>query len=423
MRPGRITAALWTATLASAMTPAFAGAQEVAITAQAVAAHGEFLTQAPAPPVQGALCLVDSGVDVNPDTEPILAGRESLFGGTVDDVTSYHHGTYVAMVAGAAANGWGMVGAWPRLRVLSVRALPEGSEHLSGDAYRAGILRCVEAKTTRVADVRVVELAIGGPPAGRTTAELAQMSEAVAYARQNGIVVVSAVGNDAGPVNAPASVPGVIGVGAVGRDGVLCGFSSRGPDLDIAALGCDMDVAAIPSGAAGSGQSTSLASAYIAGAIGGLRSYRPDLTIAQTEDLLGLSAAATGTVRMVDVSAAFRAAGLSAIVDAYRPVMPVSAPPVSPAPAPRTCDRRVRVCSSPRVIRHSRRGRRVVIRLASVPKGVRVLVRVNGRRRLRTRSRTIRIQANRSQTISIRFVAPRRRPSDPVVIRPSKERR
>src|SRR3954451_6428188 len=101
-------------------------AAEMAITAQAVAAHGEFLTQVPVPTTQGVLCLVDSGVDINADTEPILLGRESVFDGTVDDVTSYHHGTYVAMVAGAAANGWGMVGAWPHLRVLSVRALPEG---------------------------------------------------------------------------------------------------------------------------------------------------------------------------------------------------------------------------------------------------------------------------------------------------------
>ncbi len=110
---------------------AAARAAELTITAQAVAAHGEFLTQAPAPPTPGVLCLVDSGVDVNPDTQAILVARESVFGGTLDDVTAYHHGTYVAMVAGAAANSWGMIGAWPQLKVLSVRALAEGSEHLA----------------------------------------------------------------------------------------------------------------------------------------------------------------------------------------------------------------------------------------------------------------------------------------------------
>ena len=133
----------------AAAAPAPAGAQELTLTAQAVAAHAEFLTQAPPPPVQGVLCLVDSGVDLNPDTEPNLVGRESVFDGTLDDVTPYHHGTYVAMVAGAAANGWGMVGAWPHLKILSIRALPENSEHMAGDAYRAGILRCVRGQEQR----------------------------------------------------------------------------------------------------------------------------------------------------------------------------------------------------------------------------------------------------------------------------------
>ncbi len=230
-----------------------ARAAELTITAQAVAAHGEFLTQAPPPPTQGVLCLVDSGVDVNPDTEPILVGRESIHGGTTDDVTGYHHGTYVAMVAGAAANGWGMVGAWPQLRVLSVRVLPEGSEHLSADAYRAGIFRCVQAKTVRGVDVRAVELALGGPATDRPESELAEIADAVAYARQNGLVVLSAAGNDAGAVNVPASIPGVVAVGATDRAGALCAFSSRGADVDLTAPGCDMDVAMAPNGDPGVG--------------------------------------------------------------------------------------------------------------------------------------------------------------------------
>ena len=406
------------ATLAlAAIGPPAAGAQEVSLTAQAVAAHAEFLTQAPPPPVQGVLCLVDSGVDLNPDTEPILAGRESLFGGTVDDVTSYHHGTYVSMVAGAAANGWGMVGAWPHLKILSIRALPEGSEHMAGDAYRAAILRCVAAKNSGTADVRVVELALGGPMAGRAAAELAQIAEAVAYARQFGIVVVSAAGNDGGAVNAPAALPGVIAVGATGHDGALCGFSSRGPELDVTALGCDMDVAAVPDGGAGTGQSTSLASAVTAGVATALRSYRPDLTVAQTEDLL--IGQATASSRALDAAATFRAAGLGSMVDAYRPPVPIASPAPAPAVRP-ACDPHRRVCDTPKLLRQRRSGRRIFIRLASVPKGVAVLVRVDGRKRLRTHSRMIRIRARRTQTVSIRFVARGRTPSKPLIIRPRK---
>jgi len=55
-----------------------------------------------------------------------------------------------------------------------------------------------------------------------------------------------------------------------------------------------------------------------------------------------------------------------------------------------------------------------------VPKGAAVLVRVNGRKRLRTRSRIIRIRVRRNQTVSIRFVARGRASSEPLIIRPKK---
>ena len=295
------------------------------------------------------LCLVDSGVDLNPDTEPILVGRESVLEGTGDDVTGYHHGTYVAMVAGAAANGWGMIGAWPQLRVLSVRALPEGTEHLSGDAYRAGMLRCVQAKTVRGVDIRVMELALGGRAIDRPESELAGMSDAVAYARQNGIVVVSAAGNDAGAVNVPASVPGVVSVGATDRAGALCAFSSRGPDLDLTAPGCEMDVAMRRPGT----------SAWVRA-----RAWRP-----RTRPASSSRCAPTGRtygaqtedqVRgALDVGAAFRAAGLAPCADTYVPAAPQPAatgqtprtvqpadPRVHEAPHDQACEGRVTESSS-----------------------------------------------------------------------------
>jgi hypothetical protein len=407
-------AGLVTVALAGAGS-AVAGAQELNPTAQAVAAHGEFLAQAPPPPTAGVLCLVDSGVDVNPDTQPGLAGRTSLFGGTGDDVTAYHHGTYVAMVAGAAANGWGMVGAWPGLRVLSIRALTETSDRLLGDAYRDGILRCVQAKTVSGVDVQAIELALGGSPALRSAGELAEVQEAVSRARQRGIVLVSAAGNDGGPVNMPASLTDVVAVAAADATGGLCRFSSRGPEVDLDALGCGMDVATTPEGASGVGQSTSLASAYVAGVLVALRSYRPDLTPAGAEALLLDTATLASGGRLLNASAAFRAAGLGALVDAYRP--PAVGPPAS------ACDARRRVCARPRAVRVTRHGRRLTIRLAAVPRGAVVMVSVDGHRRLRTRARTLRLRVRHFRRIAIRFTARGRQPSAAAIIHPSDVRR
>jgi hypothetical protein len=409
--------AVATAALLSAAAPTAAAADELTITAQAVAAHGEFLTQAPPPPTQGVLCLVDSGVDLNPDTEPILVGRESIYGGTLDDVTSYHHGTYVTMVAGAPANGWGMVGAWPGLKVLSVRALADGNDRLEAESYREGILRCVRAKTERGIDVRAVELALGGPADELSPADLAKLQEVIAYGRSNDIAFVSAAGNDGGPLNAPASVPDVIAIAAGdGRDG-LCDFSSRGPGVDLVALGCQMDVVSVPSGGRGFGQSSSLASAYVAGIVVALRSYRPALSPDQAAELLTSTARLTPNGRVLDVSSAFRASGLGSLVESYRPPL---APPKITATLP--CNPRHRVCVTLRVLGTRRAGRRIVIHLARIPRGVGVSVNVDGRRGLRTHSRVLRLRLRRWHAITIRFTSRGLRPSKSVRVLRSKLR-
>jgi hypothetical protein len=405
--------ALWVALLLSAGGPAAARADELTITSQAVAAQGEFLTQAPPPPVQGVLCEVDAGVDVNPDTQPILLGRESIFGGSVDDVSETKHGTYVAMVAGAAVNGWGMAGAWPRLKVVSVRALTGGGEEVPASAYRQGIQGCTRAKVDSGIDVRVIELAVGGPLVSRPAAESTDISESVSRARQNGMVVVSPAGNDGGPVNVPAALPGVLAVAGMDPSGALCSFSSRGPQVGIAALGCEMDVATTPDGGPGVGQSTSLASAYVAGVITALRSYRPDLGVEQTESLIRDNAAPTPVGPVLNAAAAFRAAGLGSMVDAYKASTPTS------APAARPCNRTRRVCAVPRLRSIRRHGRRIVIRLKPFPSKLRAVVRADGRRLLRTRSRIIRLRMRSWKVLTIRFSAPGRRPSPALRIRRS----
>src|SRR3954470_3731341 len=91
-------------------------------TAQALAAHAEWLPYAPPPPNgAAAVCLVDTGVDLNPDTASNVIARIALDGGDPSDLSDSKHGTQMAMVMGAPINDWGMVGAWPGLRILSVR--------------------------------------------------------------------------------------------------------------------------------------------------------------------------------------------------------------------------------------------------------------------------------------------------------------
>src|SRR5204863_4509523 len=109
------------AALLLALTPATAGAMSPPITTQAAAANAAFLAYAP-PPAAGAkaLCLVDTGVNQTPDTTPGLISATAIDGGIATDVDPLTHGTIDAAAAGGA--GHGVLGAWPQLKIISVRA-------------------------------------------------------------------------------------------------------------------------------------------------------------------------------------------------------------------------------------------------------------------------------------------------------------
>ncbi|MEA2297714.1 MAG: Subtilase family, partial [Solirubrobacteraceae bacterium] len=107
-------------------------------TSQAIAADAQFLEYAPPPLHPGVVCLVDSGVDPNPDTNAAVIGAEARDPnwGTGDGLAQTQprvdghpagHGTQMAMLMAAPQNGWGMVGIAPTsVRVYSIRVVPPG---------------------------------------------------------------------------------------------------------------------------------------------------------------------------------------------------------------------------------------------------------------------------------------------------------
>src|SRR5689334_19058205 len=98
-------------------------AEEVGVPAQAGWDGGEFLIDLVPPAPAAAICLVDTGVTDNPDTAAVVA-RLALVANDldVDDESPTRHGTAMSMFIGAPRNGYGMVGAWPAARIVSVRA-------------------------------------------------------------------------------------------------------------------------------------------------------------------------------------------------------------------------------------------------------------------------------------------------------------
>jgi len=259
-----------------------------------------------------AVCLIDSGVDLNPDTAPLMAERISLDGGSGDDVLPSSHGTQMAMVMGAPANGWGMVGIWPHIKIVSVRATPEGQGGFEFPAYRKALESCrLRGPKDNIA---VAELALGGSRSV-SAQEQAELRDMIEVSRSAGLSVVAAAGNTGGEVEAPASFPPVVAVAAGGEGDVLCPFASRGAAVDIVAPGCHVDQAWLQDGSTAVGQGSSQASAVVAVVMAALRAYRPDLGPVEAERLVTAHGRPTPTGVSVDAERTFRAAGLGSLVD------------------------------------------------------------------------------------------------------------
>jgi hypothetical protein len=305
---------------APTLLPASARA-ESDVTAQALADNGGFLAYAPAPAHLAGMCLVDTGVDENPDTEGVVVDRAAIDGGPGADVSPTLHGTLLAMMAGAPANGWGMLGVAPHaIQIVSVRILEPGKTTFPFSSYAAGITECLQLRQKY--NIRVINLSLG--TAETPTGESYEaVKNAVDRATNYGVAVVAAAGNDdAGPVEYPAAYPSVLSVGATDtQGGSFCSFSNRGEGLRLLAPGCDLEAAEPTSGVPTYNywQGTSEASAIAAAALDALDSYQPGLSPQAGET--DLTAAASG---VLDIAQSFRNAGLAAIVSAGEAAEPAT---------------------------------------------------------------------------------------------------
>jgi len=376
-------------------------------TVEQAAAGALFEEYAPAPPRPGIVCLVDSGVDPNPDTTPILAGSYALSPNTntEDELAVLNpplpgghpdgHGTYMAMIAAAPANGWGMVGFAPSsVRVYNLKALAAGQTTFGFGEYAAAISRCQALSSSM--PITVVNLSLGSD-SQPTGSELETLENYIQSASAHGLSVIAAAGNEDGAVQAPASVPGVMGVGAADAShaslGALCPFTNRGTGLNVLAPGCDsesqgIEVAFADDGAPAWAEGTSEAAVIVSAAEASLRAYAPTLTAAQAQGCIISTLTNGGNL---DVEAAFDACGLGGIVSEGMAVYQAanstpSAPPANAgppaatltptAPAPKKAKN-----TKPRITRITFRNHRLTITVASVPNGLRLRLAVQQRRR------------------------------------------
>jgi hypothetical protein len=314
----------------------------------------------------------------------------------------------MAMIAAAPANGWGMVGLAPTsVRVYNVKALAAGHSTFSFSEYSSAIEYCQGLSSSMPVTVVNLSLGSGTQPTG---GELEALENYVQSANAHGLSVVAAVGNEGGQVQAPASVQGVLGVGASDANpasgGAMCSFSNRGPGLALLAPGCGsqtepagggngIDIAFSDDGTPAWANGTSEAGEIVSTTEASMRAYSPTLTYSQAQGCITSTLAGGGNL---DVAAAFNACGLGQIVNegmaAYRAANSSSSTTAdgSGPPAATLTPKRKPAAPRPRIIKIIFKKHRLAITVAEVPKGLRLKLLVQDRGelgRLRTLAQTI----------------------------------
>jgi Subtilase family len=244
------------------------------------------------------IAIVDSGVDAShPDLAGAVDSGRNFVDENEDTADVDGHGTAVAGVAAARANGLGAVGACWTCRLMPLR-VPDGVVPHWG----ATMARALDYAVAHGA--AVVNVSIGGEERNGF------LHDAIRRARGAGVIVVAAAGNEGTTLpEYPAAYPDAVSVGATVESGELADYSGRGNWVELAAPGCVW--ATVRGGGFGKGCGTSASAPLVAGIAALLRAQAPFASVMQIENALEQTAKPVAGVGfgLVDALAALRALG------------------------------------------------------------------------------------------------------------------
>lgn len=215
---------------------------------------------------QGAgvrVAVLDTGIDAeHPDLSEAIAETRDFTASRSGSLDMNGHGTHCAGTIAARQNAVGVVGVAPQCSLLAGKVLGDSGVG-DGAAVAAGI------DWAREQGADVISMSLGSPQADE------RIALAIERAVEQGAFVIAAAGNSGRPddVNFPARWKGrprrerdTIAVAAVDREGKVARFSSRGPEVDIAAPGVDI-TSTYPRGGYAKLSGTSMATPFVAGVV------------------------------------------------------------------------------------------------------------------------------------------------------------
>jgi serine protease len=178
------------------------------------------------------VCIVDSGIasghpdfaseNINGTDTVKFYGEPWLWGGD-----KAGHGTHVAGIIGASANGVGVTGVTAgNLKIHITRALDDNGSGYESD-IRTAVEYCIDA------GAKVINLSLGGPYMSYRSAQFYER-----FVLDYGVIMVAAAGNDGNVAGVyPAAHPNIISVSAVEETGLRWEGSSYGEPTELSAPG------------------------------------------------------------------------------------------------------------------------------------------------------------------------------------------
>ncbi|MEO5330511.1 MAG: S8 family serine peptidase [Magnetococcus sp. YQC-5] len=229
--------------------------------------------------------VIDTGSGPHQDLN-IVSGRNTVTGEPATDFfDADDHGTHVAGLIGAKGHPpTGLQGMAPNVKIIAYRVFGKNAEGASNYAILKAMMLAAEDGCD------IINLSLGGGPFDEIVAE------AIEDARNNGMLVVVAAGNQKrNDVTYPAAYSGATAVSAMGKEGTypvgsisdsnvlrppvsvqnpsefIADFSNIGPEIAVTGLGVGV-LSTLPHNHYGPMSGTSMAAPQVAGAVASLLS-------------------------------------------------------------------------------------------------------------------------------------------------------
>jgi subtilisin family serine protease len=222
------------------------------------------------------VAVLDTGIDRDhPDLDANLTDCLNFIQSWKTCEDDNGHGTHVSGIIAGENNSFGVVGVAPNAKIYSLKVLDS-----RGSGYLSDV---IEGLDWAVANkMQVVNMSLG------TSSDVASFSEAVKRVSAAGITQVAAAGNS-GPgaktVLYPAKYPEVIAVSASDSSDGIPSWSSRGPEIDLAAPGVNINSTYL-NGKYKVLSGTSMAAPHVAGTVALRLFLKPGETPSQIETIL-----------------------------------------------------------------------------------------------------------------------------------------